>query len=60
MHDGCAGLPAQRVDLRARTFVDVAAAEGYTANHLFDRGAVDVDACDINERVIERMWKVRA
>ena len=42
------------------SFVDLGAAEGYVGNHLFDRGATDIDSCDLNQGNIERMWKVRA
>lgn len=53
-------LDASGVVLGNTSFIDLGAAEGYTANHLFDRGAVDVDSCDLNKDGIERLWRIRA
>lgn len=55
-----AALDGSGVVLGNSSFVDLGAAEGYAANHLFDRGAVDVDSCDLNKDGIERLWRIRA
>jgi len=48
------------VDPLSTSFLDIAAAEGYVTNHLFEHGAKDVDAVDLNEGNIRRIWMVRA
>jgi hypothetical protein len=48
------------VDIDQASFLDLGAAEGYVTNHLLDRGATDVDALELAESNIERMWMVRA
>lgn len=52
-------LDRTNVDLATASFVDLGAAEGYTAHHLHDAGARDIDCCDLNPSNIERMWRVR-
>lgn len=41
------------------SFIDIAAAEGYVTNHLYERGARDIDSVDINEENLRRIWQVR-
>jgi 2-polyprenyl-3-methyl-5-hydroxy-6-metoxy-1,4-benzoquinol methylase len=41
------------------SFIDVAAAEGYVTNHLYEKGARDIDAVDLNEGNLRRIWQVR-
>jgi hypothetical protein len=48
------------VDIDQASFLDLGAAEGYVTNHLLDRGATDVDAVELAEVNIDRMWMVRA
>ncbi len=48
------------LDLAEASCLDIAAAEGYVANHLFELGAREVDCLELNLTNIERMWMVRA
>ena len=48
------------VDPATSSFLDIGAAEGYVVNHLLGRGATDVDAVELSEGNIRRMWMVRA
>jgi hypothetical protein len=41
------------------SFIDIAAAEGYVTNHLYEQGARDIDAVDLNEGNLRRIWQVR-
>ena len=58
MLDGALG--AAGIDLPGASILDVAAAEGYAANHLIDRGATDVDVVELNEGNLQRIWQIRA
>jgi hypothetical protein len=55
-----AALALTDVDVTRASFLDLGAAEGYVTNHLLDRGASDVDAVELGEANIQRMWMVRA
>ncbi len=48
------------IDISRASFLDLGAAEGYVTNHLLDRGATDVDAVELGEANIQRIWMVRA
>jgi hypothetical protein len=53
-------LSISGLDLRSSSYIDIAAAEGYVTNHLHARGAREIDAVELNEINIQRMWLVRA
>lgn len=55
-----AALALGGVDPGASSFLDIGAAEGYVVNHLLDRGATDVDAVELNQTNIDRIWMIRA
>ena len=48
------------IDPLSTSFLDIAAAEGYGTNHLLEKGAKDVDAVDLNDVNIRRIWMIRA
>ena len=41
------------------SIIDIAAAEGYVTNYLYERGARDIDSVDLNEGNLRRIWQVR-
>ena len=55
-----AALVGAGIEPSSSSFLDIGAAEGYVVNHLLDGGASDVDAVELNETNIRRMWLVRA
>ncbi len=47
------------LDWATCSYIDIAAAEGYVTNHLYEHGARDIDAVDLNEGNLRRIWQVR-
>jgi hypothetical protein len=52
-------LEMAEVPIASSSFIDIAAAEGYVTNHLHGLGARDIDAIELNQGNLERMWMVR-